>query len=68
VDPLELSVERFVNLVYYWATRSMKQEDRDKFDATLIQPVGGTASAQVRQATGRWSREDELMQFKRATG
>lgn len=65
VDSLELEIDRFVNLVYYWATRNMSEEDRQKFDRDLSKPVRGSAASQVEQATGKWSREAELAQFRR---
>jgi hypothetical protein len=60
-------VERFVNLVYYWATRGYDQEKRENFDAFLSKP-SGTGSDAVAQATGAWSRDSELEQFKRSSG
>ena len=56
-----------MNLVYYWATRGYDEERRDKFDAFLSQP-SGTGSGAVAHATGAWSRDSELEQFKRASG
>jgi len=59
-------VDRFVNLIYYWAARGMSEEDRDRFDRHLVSPVSGDPERSVRAATGSWSRNAELAQFKRA--
>lgn len=47
----------------------MKDEDRERFEATLTRPAGGDApSQQLERASGAWSREAELAQFQRASG
>ena len=69
VDPLALSVERFCNLVYYWATRNLKPDDVEKFDAALAAPPSGDQpSEQVSHASGAWSRDAELALFKSGGG
>lgn len=65
VDSLELPIDRFCNLVYYWVTRNMKEDDRDGFDRRLSRPVAGTGAQGIREASGAWSRESELAQFSR---
>jgi len=39
VDHLELPLHRWLNLVYYFATRNASKEDRDKFDAAIADSV-----------------------------
>lgn len=38
VDPIRLPFHRFLNLIYYWAIRSMNEEKRAEFDTLLLQP------------------------------
>lgn len=64
---MQLTIERFVNLVYYWRTRSLSSEDLTRFDNDLASPPrGSSASSQVDAAVGAWSREAELAEFQRA--
>lgn len=65
VNPLDLPVDRFCNLVYFWATQNMKDDTKADFDRFLSQPVAGSGAQGVREATGMWSRESELAQFSR---
>lgn len=45
----------------------MREQDVTRFEASLDAPVGGNApSQQLERATGAWSRESELAQFKQA--
>lgn len=39
VDHLELPWDRWLNLVYYFATRNMSTEDKQEFDDTIAQQV-----------------------------
>jgi hypothetical protein len=39
VEHLELPWDRWLNLVYYFATRNASTEDRDKFDAAIAEQV-----------------------------
>jgi hypothetical protein len=39
VDHLELPWDRWLNLVYYFATRNASKEDKDSFDAALAEHV-----------------------------
>lgn len=43
----------------------MTEEQREKFERQLAKPIAGSASTQLEQATGKWSREAELAQFRR---
>lgn len=61
VDPMKLPLDRFFNLVYFWATESMDQEQRDKFDARLHMPdARARRRAASGQARGPWSPEAEM--------
>jgi hypothetical protein len=64
VEPNELSIERFCNLVQFWVTRNMTKEDLDKFLVDLSRPPTGAGSQQLHAASGSWSRESELAQFR----
>lgn len=65
VNPLDLPIDRFCNLVYYWAVRNMKDDAKADFDRHISQPVTGAGATAIREATGIWSRESELAQFSR---
>jgi hypothetical protein len=60
VDPMQMPVDRFLNLVYFYATENAEEQDKIKFDMRLNMP-----DAKARQ-TGRaategsmWSKEKE---------
>lgn len=66
--PLELGIDRFCNLVQFWATRQMDEEEANRFLESLDDRVGGRAPGeQLERASGAWSREAELSQFKQAS-
>jgi hypothetical protein len=67
VDPLDLTLDRFVNLSEYWFTRNLTEEKRIEFQTSLSAPIGGRPSEQVRSASGAWSRDAELAQFKQSS-
>lgn len=67
VDPLDLDPARFCNLVYFWITRTMNEEAKAAFDAALEGPVKGDQASDQIRAVGRWSREAELEQFRKAS-
>ena len=39
LDPLDLPWDRWLNLVYYFATRNMSTEDKTEFDGTIATQV-----------------------------
>ena len=46
MDPLELPIDRLLNLAYWWATRNAEDENEvRKFDSRLWQPPRGEAPA-----------------------
>lgn len=63
VDPFELPFARFLNLVYYWATKDAPdQQALDKFNRKLWMPVKGKEIPKE----SPWSAENEtasLLQF-----
>ena len=47
----------------------MKEDDREAFEALITRPPKGAApSQQLEHASGVWSRDAELAQFKQASG
>lgn len=59
-DPLGLPPDRFLNRVYWWATRNAaEQSDIDKFDRQLWRPPAGVAPA----PGSPWSPEAETAAF-----
>lgn len=61
VDPLELRLDRFVHLVYFWLVRNLDGDARARVDEQLDRPPEG---ATAEQAGGVWSRESELAAFR----
>ncbi len=53
MEPLELPLDRFLNLVYYWFTEHMDGEDKQRFDMQMSMPPAG-----VEPTTGPWSAEE----------
>lgn len=60
LDPLELPGDRFLNLIYWWATKdAVDQQALDKFDRQVWRPPKG-----VRPPPGSpWSAEAETKAF-----
>ena len=54
----DLSLDRFCNFVWWWATREADQKERDRFERRLYQPPKGYAPK-----TGPWSAEAETSAF-----
>lgn len=52
-----LELDRFVNFVWWWATRDAEQKDRDKFESHLWMPPPGE------EGRGVWSAEAEMAGF-----
>lgn len=59
-DPLDLPLDRFVNLIYWWAIRDAEPEEIPKFDQRLWRPPPGVAPA----PGSPWSAEAETAAFK----
>lgn len=60
IDPLALTLDRFVSLAYYWATRNMDEGQLRKFEGRLWRPPPGA------QPQGPWSPEAETALFRHA--
>lgn len=60
VDPLELPPQRFLTLVYHFATREGSPDDIAKFDRRLWVPVKGA----VPPPESPWSAANETNAFK----
>ena len=65
VDPIDLPMDRFCNLVYYWLTRGADPRRRDEIDRTLERPPAG-ATATLDDSGSPWSAESELSAFSTA--
>lgn len=50
VDHLELPWDRWLNLVYYFATRNLSAEDKEKFDADISNAVAAWDLAKAKPA------------------
>lgn len=60
VDPLLLPPDRFLNLIYWWATHHAEEQAQvDKFDRQLWMPPKGKAAA----PGSPWSPEAETAAF-----
>lgn len=66
VDQMLLTLDRFVNLVEHWVTRTMDEEKLAKFEGWLYRADGMTIEEATREVSGAWSREAELAQFQRS--
>jgi hypothetical protein len=59
LDPLDLPLDRFLNLIYYWLVREAHEDEVAKFDTRLWRPPKG-----VKPAPGSpWSAERESAAF-----
>ena len=77
MDPLDLDLDRFVNLVHYWLVRNLDDKDRRRFEDELRKPIavptadGKRAPRVSREPPGgaaAWSRENEMAHFRAAQG
>lgn len=59
-DPLDLPIDRFLNLVYWRAVDGGSEEDVRKFESRLWMPPVGVAPA----PQSPWSPENETRAFK----
>lgn len=50
VEPMELPWDRWLNLVYYFATRNASTEDKEKFDAEIAGKVSEWDLAKAKPA------------------
>ncbi len=53
VEPLQLPLDRALNLIYFWFTEHMDSEGKQRFDMQLSMPPAG-----VEPTTGPWSAEE----------
>jgi hypothetical protein len=56
---VELPMDRFLNLVYFWAVQNATEETRRKFDAQIFRPLPGTVAT-----AGPWTAENETKAFQ----
>jgi hypothetical protein len=59
-NPMDLSIDRFYNFIYYWATKDLSGEDRFSFDTRLWIPPEGEEPA----PESPWSAENETKAFQ----
>src|SRR5688572_3398233 len=50
VEPMELPWDRWLNLVYYFATRNMSSDDKKEFDDTIAKSVNEWELAKAKPA------------------
>lgn len=58
-DPFDLTIDRLLNTIYFWATQHASQKDLAKFDSHLWMPPPDIAVTE-----GPWSPEAETAAFK----
>lgn len=58
-DPMDLPLDRFLNLIYWWLTQEGSEDEVRKFDTRLWQPPKGVAPA----PSSPWSPEAETAAF-----
>lgn len=58
MDPADLSLSRFCNFIYWWATRNADAESINKFDQQLWRPPPGDTSPIPDESP--WSAKSEL--------
>lgn len=67
VDPLDLPIDRFLNLVYYWLMQGVKPSERDRVEAQLAAPPSGADPAEVEEdPDSPWSADAEMAAFRAA--
>lgn len=61
VDPLTLPFDRFLNLVYFWATEDAEEREKDKFDVKLYKPDERAIKTKKAATDARspWTKENE---------
>lgn len=59
-DPLDLPMDRFANLVYFWITKDADPDEVPKFDNRLWRPPPGMLPA----PGSPWSPENETSAFR----
>lgn len=57
-DPLTLPFDRFLSVVYHWATRGGEPEEVEKFNTRLYRPPKGEVATH-----GPWTAEAETAAF-----
>lgn len=63
VDPVDLPLDRYCNLVYFWLTQNAPPEKREEVDEMLYRDAEGKPS----EDSGPWAAEAELAAFTQAT-
>lgn len=58
IEPMDLPIDRWLNLIYHWATREADATEIAKFDARLWQPPPGEVPTE-----GPWTPEAEASAF-----
>lgn len=60
VDPLKMPMDRFLNLVYRFATEDAEQKEKDKFDVRLNKPdARAIARGAAQRDDSPWSKKNE---------
>lgn len=54
-----LPLDRFCNLVYFWATEDAEPKEKNKFDARLNMPDARARKRGTAATTGPWTPEAE---------
>lgn len=58
-DAMALPFDRFLNLIYFWATEDAEPKEKDKFDVRLNLPDARARERGTAVKTGPWSPEAE---------
>jgi len=56
---MRLSMNRFLNLVYFWATEDAEEKDKVKFDVKLNMPDAKRAARAASNPDSPWSKRNE---------
>lgn len=56
---MELPLDRFLNLVYHYATDGADEKERNKFDVRLNMPIPGVVRSRVVTESSPWSSKNE---------
>jgi hypothetical protein len=60
VDPMALALDRFLNLMYFFATENAEEDEKNKFDIQLYKPTEKARLTGAALAPGSpWSKENE---------
>lgn len=61
-----MDVDRFLNLIYYWLTRSVNERRKREIDSELERVPRGEQQAAVAIDEGAWSADAEMAAFQQA--